>query len=185
VTVASLGIQVHGGAGYIEQTGAAQHLRDARVFAIYEGTNGIQAIDLVRRKLKLGDGAAVRSLIGEFAAIAARAGGSNRPELGETGPRIGDAVADLDAATEFMIASLGAGRIEVALAGATAYLRLFGLAAGGALLAKGALAEAGGEPFLALARFFAERMAGETAGLLRTVTTGAAALELGAHSLLN
>ena len=59
IAVTSLGIQVHGGAGYIEETGAAQLLRDARIFAIYEGTNGIQAIDLVTRKLRLGDGAAV------------------------------------------------------------------------------------------------------------------------------
>ena len=71
IEVASLGIQVHGGMGFIEETGAAQHLRDVRVFAIYEGTNGIQAIDLVTRKLKLAGGDAVRRLLDEFAEIAA------------------------------------------------------------------------------------------------------------------
>ena len=64
--VASLGVQVHGGMGYIEETGAAQHLRDARIAPIYEGTNGIQAADLVGRKLGLDGGAALRRLLADM-----------------------------------------------------------------------------------------------------------------------
>src|SRR5207245_11493186 len=67
--VASLGVQVHGGMGYIEETGAAQYYRDARIAAIYEGTNGIQAIDLVTRKLPLSDGATVRTFLAELRGI--------------------------------------------------------------------------------------------------------------------
>ena len=70
--VASLGVQVHGGMGYVEETGAAQHLRDARILAIYEGTNGIQAIDLVTRKLPLSGGETVRGEIARLRAIASR-----------------------------------------------------------------------------------------------------------------
>src|SRR5439155_5536242 len=78
IEVTSLGIQVHGGMGFIEETGAAQHLRDVRVFAIYEGTNGIQAIDLVTRKLKLAGGEALKRLFDEFEKIIAAAEASNR-----------------------------------------------------------------------------------------------------------
>jgi len=177
IEVANLGIQVHGGTGYMEATGATQRYRDARIFAIYEGTNGIQAIDLVTRKLRLADGAAVEELIAELAGIAAEARRSNRPDLGETGARLEAALADLGAATQFLSAALADGRQREALAGATAYLRLFALCAGGALLTRGALgAEGGDTDFAALARFFAERILGETASLRVTVTAGAAAL---------
>src|SRR5690606_11622758 len=66
IEVASLGVQVHGGMGFIEETGAAQHYRDARIAAIYEGTNGIQAIDLVTRKLAADSGAAAMDFIAEL-----------------------------------------------------------------------------------------------------------------------
>jgi acyl-CoA dehydrogenase len=179
IEVASLGIQVHGGTGYIEQTGAAQHLRDARIFTIYEGTNGIQAIDLVMRKLRLADGAAVRTLIEEFAAIAAEAEATNRPEFGRMGARLHAAVDNLSRTTDFLLSALREGRQTDALAGATPYLRLFGLATGGALLAKGALragAESDRNRWVALARFFAETMIEETAALAAIVTEGAEAL---------
>ncbi len=177
IEVANLGIQVHGGTGYMEATGATQRYRDARIFAIYEGTNGIQAIDLVTRKLRLADGAAVEKLIAELAGIAAEARRSNRPDLGETGARLEASLADLGAATQFLSAALADGRQREALAGATAYLRLFALCAGGALLTRGALgAEGGDTDFAALARFFAERILGETGALRATVTTGAEAL---------
>ena len=86
IEVANLGIQVHGGAGYIEETGAAQHLRDARVFAIYEGTNGIQAIDLVLRKVPMRDGAVVTAFTAELQGIADALAVSNRAELRDHGP---------------------------------------------------------------------------------------------------
>jgi hypothetical protein len=186
IEVANLGIQVHGGIGYMEATGAAQRYRDARIFAIYEGTNGIQAIDLMTRKLKLADGAAVELLIAEIADIAADARRSNRPELGQTGARLEAAIADLRAATTFLLAALADRRQRAALAGATAYLRLFALATGGALLARGALKANGADgQFVALARFFAERILGETAGLRLAVGEGAGALDQAATALFS
>ena len=110
---------------------------------IYEGTNGIQAIDLVTRKLKLAGGDAVRRLLDEFAEIAAAAAASNRAGFGETGGRLAAALANLRRATDFLVAALDRGELAEALAGASAYLRLFALAAGGVLLAKGALARRG------------------------------------------
>ena len=174
--VASLGIQVHGGMGYIEETGAAQHFRDARIAAIYEGTNGIQAIDLVTRKLPMSDGNAVRSYIGELRRTADAVKAANDPAFGATGARLTDAIDSLARATEWL---LKAPQSDAALAGATPYLRLFANAAGGALLAEQALAAArmtgdGSAPArIALARFFAENIAVAASGLERTVTEGA------------
>src|SRR5690606_26622498 len=110
VEIASLGVQVHGGMGYIEETGAAQHYRDIRIAPIYEGTNGIQAIDLVTRKLPLSGGEAVRGFIGELKAIAAAAAERNRSDFGRLAPRLESALGDLEEATEWMLAALGAGR---------------------------------------------------------------------------
>jgi hypothetical protein len=179
IAVASLGIQVHGGVGYIEETGAAQHLRDARIFAIYEGTNGIQAIDLVTRKLTLADGSTVKSLIEELSRIADETATGNRDDFGQMGPRLVAAMERLAKATESLALAIAADRRADALSGATPYLRLFGLAAGGTLLAKGALhAVASGtdDSWISLARFFAENLVDETAGLATTVCDGAAAL---------
>lgn len=181
VEVASRGIQVHGGAGYIEETGAAQHLRDARIFSIYEGTNGIQAVDLVTRKLTLADGAAAKRLIEELSRIAAEAAAINRDDFGQMGPRLVAATDCLAAATDFLTTAIAERRQEAALAGATPYLRLFGLAAGGAFLAKGALraatSDAEESSWIALARFFAENFVEETATLATTVSDGDKSLE--------
>jgi hypothetical protein len=127
VDAASLGVQVHGGAGYIEEGGAAQYYRDARIAPIYEGTNGIQAIDLYARKL-LGDrGATMRRLIDEAAAI-----GDELMDK-EIGRRVSAAADRLETATQYMLA---APRPD-GLAGAVAYLALAGDVAGGMLLARG------------------------------------------------
>lgn len=139
VEVASAGVQVHGGMGYVEETGVAQHLRDARIAPIYEGTNGIQAIDLVARKLPLSGGDHVRGFTAELREIARNVAQSNRPEFGDTAERLNNALDDFEEATEWMLAAQSEGRIDDALAGATPYLRLAGLTYGGALLAKGAL----------------------------------------------
>src|SRR5207253_1383545 len=120
--VASLGVQVHGGMGYIEETGAAQHYRDARIAAIYEGTNGIQAIDLVTRKLPLSGGDAVKGYIAELKRTAAAVAAANHPAFGATGARLSAAIASLERATDWL---LGESRKDAALAGATPYLRLF------------------------------------------------------------
>src|SRR5205814_3090537 len=85
--VASLGVQVHGGMGFIEETGAAQHYRDARIATIYEGTNGIQAIDLVTRKLPLSGGTAVRAFLQELRGTVAAVRAVNDPALGATAER--------------------------------------------------------------------------------------------------
>ncbi|MGA1800879.1 acyl-CoA dehydrogenase [Rhizobium sp. HT1-10] len=179
VDVASLGIQVHGGMGYIEETGAARLWRDARIAPIYEGTNGIQAIDLVTRKLPLGGGAAVRGLIDEMQAIATAVENSAIEGLGATAGKLQQALADLTAATEWLLAMQAEKRIEEALAGATPYLRLFGLSLTGCYLAKGALADAGDgaeEGRIALAAFAAQSLLGETAGLKDQIVHGATSL---------
>jgi alkylation response protein AidB-like acyl-CoA dehydrogenase len=176
--VASIGVQVHGGMGFIEETGAAQTYRDARILPIYEGTNGIQALDLVTRKLPLEGGKVVADYIGELQRTVEEVRASNRPEFGRMGERLGETVTALAEASRWMGSALQKSP-EAAMAGATPYLRLFGLAAGGIYLARGALAAArnGGagasaQP-IALARFFAENLATAAPGLKDTVVGGA------------
>jgi acyl-CoA dehydrogenase len=140
VEAASLGIQVHGGMGFIEETGAAQHLRDARILPIYEGTNGIQAIDLVTRKLPLSGGETVLGQIEEMRRIAGRLADADCTSLqAAAGPILG-AIDSLERATRFMLRALADNATEDALAGASPYLRLFATAQSGALLGATALA---------------------------------------------
>jgi hypothetical protein len=176
--VASIGVQVHGGMGFIEETGAAQIYRDARILPIYEGTNGIQAIDLVTRKLPLEGGKVIEGYIGELAQTAEQVRRSNRPEFGRMGERLAEAVVALADATRWLGGALTKNP-DAALAGAAPYLRLFGLAAGGIYLAKGALAAArdsatnGQSQAITVARFFAENLATAAPGLKETVIAGA------------
>jgi alkylation response protein AidB-like acyl-CoA dehydrogenase len=174
VDVSSLGVQVHGGMGYIEETGAAQHYRDSRIAAIYEGTNGIQAIDLVTRKLPLAQGATVQTHIADLRRTVETVRAANNPAFGATGARLGEAVDSLERTTAWL---LGRPLDDASLAGATPYLRLFANATGGALLAEEALAAArvGTEPEarIAIARFFAEHLAPSSSGLEREVIEGA------------
>ena len=100
--VASLGVQVHGGMGFIEETGAAQHYRDARIAQIYEGTNGIQAIDLVTRKIPMMGGAVMRGYLDELRRTVATVKATNDPAFGATGARLGEAVDSLDRATTWL-----------------------------------------------------------------------------------
>jgi alkylation response protein AidB-like acyl-CoA dehydrogenase len=180
VDVASLGIQVHGGMGFIEETGAARYLRDARIAPIYEGTNGIQAIDLVLRKLPLSSGEQVHGFIVELKTIAEQVAASNEPAFGETAERLRRSIADLEEATRWLLEAQAGSRIAEALAGATPYQRLFGLVLTGVYLAKGALAASGdayGDKRVALCRFAAENLIAETAALKDRVICGAASLE--------
>ncbi len=174
IEVASLGVQIHGGMGYIEETGAAQHYRDARIASIYEGTNGIQAIDLVTRKLPLDGGKTVALYIDELRRTVKAVKASNAPAFGETAARLGEAVDGLERATQWLLAQKSS---DAALAGATPYLRMFGQAAGGCMLAEQALAalrDSGDAPSrTALARYFAENIAVQASGLERGVTEGA------------
>jgi alkylation response protein AidB-like acyl-CoA dehydrogenase len=181
--VASIGVQIHGGMGFVEETGAARLMRDARIAPIYEGTNGIQAIDLVTRKLPLGNGDVVAGYIAELRAIAEDVGTSNRDDLAGIAEALNVALDDLDATTATMLGWLKDSDKNRALAGATPYLRLFGLAAAGCYNAKSALAsDASIHPHRsAIARFTAHNLLGETAGLRRTVEGGAdSLLEAGA-----
>jgi alkylation response protein AidB-like acyl-CoA dehydrogenase len=174
IEVASLGVQVHGGMGFIEETGAAQHYRDARIAAIYEGTNGIQAIDLVTRKLPLDGGKTIALYLDELRVTVSAVKASNAPAFGETAARLGETVDSLERATHWLLAQKSS---DSALAGATPYLRLFGHAAGGCMLAEQALAalrdSGDGAARTALARFFAENIAVQASSLERSITEGA------------
>ncbi|MEP9370886.1 acyl-CoA dehydrogenase family protein [Mesorhizobium sp. KR1-2] len=184
VDVASLGVQVHGGMGFIEETGAAALLRDARIAPIYEGTNGIQAIDLVTRKLPQGGGEHVHRYINELSEVVGRVRASNLQGFGRTANELEAALGHLSEATRHLEKAMGEGRMDEALAGATPYLRLFGLAAGGAYLAQAALAGGDGER-QALCRFFAENLVGETRALKERVVDGAASLAVAGESLIS
>lgn len=175
--VAYLGVQVHGGMGFIEETGAAQHYRDARITAIYEGTNGIQAIDLVTRKLAANGGAAVWALLGELSATVSQVEASNDPAFGTAGAKLREALEALTRTSKWLLERVAAAPNE-ALAGATPYLQQFGATLGGCLLASEALAaRADGKTdaarYVSLARFFAENITVQAGALERTVTESA------------
>jgi 3-(methylsulfanyl)propanoyl-CoA dehydrogenase len=174
IEIASLCVQVHGGMGYVEETGAAQHYRDARIAAIYEGTNGIQAIDLVTRKISMDGGHEVARYLDELRATVNAVKASNAPAFGETAARLSEAVDSLSRATQWLLAQKSS---NAALAGATPYLKLFGHAAGGCMLAEQALAalreSSDGAARVVLTRFFAENVAVQASGLERSVIEGA------------
>jgi alkylation response protein AidB-like acyl-CoA dehydrogenase len=160
--VASLAVQVHGGMGYIEETGIAQRYRDIRIAAIYEGTNGIQAMDLVGRKLPMRAGGVVDDFL---------------EELEQLDPGVGDewsaAVATLREATTWVLTH-GATEPNDALAAATPYLRMFGIVAGGWVMARQAVAaqKVGLDEKLTTARFYLTELLPQAAGLLPSVTAG-------------
>src|SRR5581483_309702 len=129
VAAASVGVQVHGGMGFIEETGAAQYYRDARILPIYEGTNGIQAIDLVTRKLPLDGGNAALSFIGEIE-INAKALSAKAGALGAIGASLASAAQTLRETTVWLQNILKGNDPSRALAGATPYLDMFGRVAG-------------------------------------------------------
>lgn len=180
---ATLGVQVHGGMGYIEETGAAQFMRDAKIAEIYEGTNGIQANDLIGRKLMRDGGesaksfiAAMRSLDGELATAGAA--------LAPLRKALSDGLNALERATEWVLAQRDS---RDAAAGAMAYLRLWGTVAGGWQMARAALAArkdisagVGNAPFLRAkvltARFYGEQILPRAASLAAAATAGAATL---------
>jgi len=175
--VASMGVQIHGGMGFIEETGAGQYYRDARILPIYEGTNGIQAIDLVTRKLPLGNGDVVRGFIGEMKETAVAAHASNNADMGTVASALDAGLAALDKATDYMLANLKSA-LNDCLAGATPYLRLFGTVAGGHFLARAALARADGETArIRLARYYADQIMPAALGLVGPATAGASGFD--------
>lgn len=180
VDVASLGVQVHGGMGFMDETLAAQLYRDARIAPIYEGTNGIQAIDLIGRKVARDQGAAMGELMTEVRATVRDARSSNDPQLVQIADRL-DAAADaLESATAWVIETMASDR-ERALAGATAYLALAGDVVGGHFLARGAVEgrSEGGKlrtTLTALAGFYAETALAEAPGRVAGITDGGGAV---------
>jgi alkylation response protein AidB-like acyl-CoA dehydrogenase len=181
VELTSLAVQVHGGMGYIEETGVAQHFRDARIAPIYEGTNGIQAMDLVGRKLPMRAGGAIVDYLAGIEATAGELSGAGG-ELDTIGKHLADAVAGLRQATDWLLAN-GLADPNNALAGATPYLRMCGIVTGGWLLGRSALAAerrldegTGDAAFLGqkilTARFYAEQLLPQAAGLIPAVTAG-------------
>jgi alkylation response protein AidB-like acyl-CoA dehydrogenase len=183
VEVASLGIQVHGGMGFIEETGAAQHYRDVRITPIYEGTNGIQANDLVFRKLARDGGAAARAFLAEIAAFMPSL------KLEPIRDRLAAGHQALDQATRDVVSLMAekdSGMVSAA-AVAVPYLRLFGTVAGGYLMARAAVAatdqlrdNAADSEFLAAklatARFYGDHVLIQAPALLQTIQQGAASV---------
>lgn len=179
--VTSLGIQVHGGMGFVEETGAAQHYRDVRVAKIYEGTNGIQALDLVVRKLGMRSGALAFDFLDEVDELAVGLVQSNDRVLGLIGKALGEEASALKQSTQWMIEAM-AGDPEAGLAGATPYLDQFGYVAGGYYLARAAhyAASFPDDAYLQskvqLARFYAENILPRAGALAPSVSAGAEAL---------
>ncbi len=173
--VTSIGVQIHGGMGFIEETGAAQHLRDARIAMIYEGTNGIQAMDLIGRKLGLRGGAAVME---HFSRIEADIVAITDTDLHATGDALRAALTATQAATMYLA---GATDVNDALAGATPYLRLLAMLTAGHLMLNSATLASGTDLEVAqkrTARFFCEQLLPTATALVPAITAGSAALAL-------
>ena len=179
VEIASLGLQVHGGMGYIEETGASQLLRDSRIAPIYEGTNGIQAVDLVLRKVPMEEGAVVAGLIGEMTAELTTLEGHS--ELGLFREELALAIQGLAETSAWIGERLSGGDIRSALAGASPYLRQFGIVLGGWLMARAAVSALANPPefdpaFLSekvtTARFYGEQLLPTANGLIPSVRGG-------------
>src|SRR5579883_658410 len=183
VEIASTGVQIHGGMGFIEETGAAQHLRDARIAPIYEGTNGIQANDLLGRKLLRDGGMAARDLVAEMRGIAPQLTSSSSDDIDALHGPLDAGIDAVVAAVDWMVAT-GEADAPRALAGAVPFLKLMGVVTGGWLMTRGAVAAQrrlqsgeGDAAFLKAklltARFFAEHVVAMAPSLLPAVTGGA------------
>jgi len=187
--VAYLGVQVHGGMGFIEETGAAQYYRDARIITIYEGTTGIQANDLIGRKTARDAGATARAVAADIDRVAARCASASDASLRAIGLPLAAATASLQSAIDWMVPAYGT-HVRAAHAAAVPYLKLWGLVAGGWQMARAALIASrqlgdrvGDTDFLraklATAVYYAECLLPQADGLARTIVDGSdAALAL-------
>ncbi len=185
VDLTSLGVQVHGGMGYVEETGAAQFFRDARITPIYEGTTGIQAMDLIGRKIARDKGEAIGRVIADVRRVAAALDAAQGASLKAMAGPLRAAADALEEAVRFTVTAFAADLRRVA-AGSVPLLELFGTVAGGWQLARGALAaerrlQAGGGEAAFLrgkitaARFYADHLLTRAPGLARAVVDGGAA----------
>ena len=176
VEVASQGVQLHGGMGFIEDTGAAQHYRDARIAPIYEGTNAIQAIDLIGRKVRLNGGATMRALCADMMLTADLLAQS--PDLMSVGRRLAAGIAALERATDTIVAADN----NMALASASPFLKLAGDVVGGWILGRHAVASAGDpDPWMqakgSMARLYASQVLSLTTGVADGLCEDVADLE--------
>ena len=176
VEVASLGVQVHGGMGYMEETGAVQHWRDSRIAPIYEGTNGIQAIDLVTRKVLRDGGDTVAQYALEIRTVLSALEADSDTVLTSLHTHLSAALDTLETATRWLVTEAGDAPGK-ALSGATPYLRLFGLTAGGAIMARGALAADDDDLDFHIAKrrtahFYAENILSQATSLLAPIQNG-------------
>jgi len=180
--VASLGLQVHGGMGFIEETGAAQHFRDARITTIYEGTTGIQANDLIGRKTARDRGTVAMAIAGEIEKIAAKLAARSEPALQAIGVQLAAVNADLRSAIDWMVHAYGQ-QPRSAHAVAVVYLKLWGLTVGGwqlgrtALIAADRLVAGDGDSHfmnakIATARFYADCLLPQGSALSHTIMHG-------------
>ena len=184
IQLTSMGVQIHGGMGFIEETGAAQHFRDSRIAAIYEGTTAIQANDLIGRKTARDSGAAAKAVLAQMRATAvelAKAGG----DLAALQRQLSAGVDALEAAVDYVVANFGKD-IRAVSVGSVPYLMLFGVVAGGwqmaraALVAKRNLAQSDADKAfyttkVITARFYGDHVLTQAPGLADTVVNGAAA----------
>ena len=182
IEIASLGVQVHGGMGFVEETGAAQYLRDARITTIYEGTTGIQAMDLVGRKIAREGGATAKAWIAQLKQFETQLSRSNNENLVALKNQFSPGVQALADCVEFIVAS-SAKDPRPAFAGAVPFLKLMGIVAGGWQMGRAALAaertlQSGDRSFLeakiATARFYADHVLVQAPALRNTVVNGAA-----------
>jgi 3-(methylthio)propanoyl-CoA dehydrogenase len=167
IEIASLGVQVHGGMGFVEETGAAQYLRDARITAIYEGTTGIQANDLVGRKVAYEKGATIKELLAEMRAFSHEMKKTDDPVLAVIQRSMADGIEALESSADWLLATFP-NDMKAVSAGAVPFLKLFGTVAGGWLMARAAvvarerLESGSGEDFyrakIGTARFYAEHI---------------------------
>ncbi|MBI3372926.1 MAG: acyl-CoA dehydrogenase [Betaproteobacteria bacterium] len=195
IEIASLGVQVHGGMGFIEETGAAQHLRDARITTIYEGTTGIQANDLIGRKIAREGGATVKAWLQHLRQFDAELAKSNHTDIGQVRKALAAGVAGVAESVDYLLATFGKD-VKAASTGAVTFLKLMGIVAGGwqmaraALIAETRIAEGGGDKLfyeakIASARFFADQVLSQASGLCSAVLAGGAgALEIADEQFL-
>ena len=179
IEIASLGVQVHGGMGFVEETGAAQYLRDARITTIYEGTTGIQAMDLVGRKIAREGGATAKAWLEELRGFDAELARSENPDVQSLRGSLAAGVRAFADCVQFIVSEKGP---HAALAGAVPFLKLAGIVAGGWQMARAALAAeknlSGDRSFyqakIATARFYGEHVLVQAGGLRDTVVKGGA-----------